>query len=246
MLAFGVKTCYDGFTNQAKKPKVLNQLLLLSLCNAGLLIVDHIHFQYNGFLFGFALHSIGCMLQNKPLQSALFFAILLNLKHIYLYTAPVYFIYLLKHFCLAKDISYSKGFVRLMTLGTTVIAIFGLSFGPFLYFGQISNVLQRLFPFKRGLSHAYWAPNFWALYNFADKVLLQFVKSGDKSASMTRGLVEEFEHAVLPSILPMHTFILALISMLPILVKVWFGKADPVQFLRAVILCNFGSFLFGW
>ena len=36
---------------------------------------------------------------------------LLNLKHIYLYCAPVYFFYLLKHYCLSAADNYRGGVI---------------------------------------------------------------------------------------------------------------------------------------
>lgn len=45
-------------------------------------------------------------------------------------------------------------------------------------------------------------------------------------ASMTGGLVQEYEHAVLPSIKPNVTFILTAVTMIPALIKLWHLCAD--------------------
>ena len=66
----------------------------------------------------------------------------------------------------------------------------------------------RLFPFKRGLTHAYWAPNFWALYNGLDlagsRLVSKFLDPNFVPAkSLTGGLVQETEHALLPTVSPL-------------------------------------------
>ncbi|KAK8385382.1 hypothetical protein O3P69_012310 [Scylla paramamosain] len=227
----------------------------------GLLLVDHIHFQYNGFLFGLLFISIARMLQRREIESAFWFSILLNLKHIYLYLAPAYFIYLLRSYVLLgpfparadkPQTSRLAQLLRLVKLGVVVGMVFSLSFGPFIMRGQLLQVLARLFPFRRGLCHAYWAPNFWALYNFADKMLVvvggrlgwQVAKQG--VASMTGGLVQEFSHTVLPSVPPVATLIATALSIVPGLVVLWRSPHSPWQFIRMLMLCGFGSFMFGW
>jgi hypothetical protein len=65
----------------------------------------------------------------------------------------------------------------------------------------------------RGLCHAYWAPNFWSLYNVADKGLavlgrrsgLLVPDQAPATASMTGGLVQDIQVTLHP-IMPIHLF----------------------------------------
>ncbi|XP_042220101.1 probable dolichyl pyrophosphate Glc1Man9GlcNAc2 alpha-1,3-glucosyltransferase isoform X2 [Homarus americanus] len=257
VFAYGCKICCEQVGRSCgRREDVVYPLFLVLFGNAGLILVDHIHFQYNGFLYGIMFLSVARLLQRREIEAAFWFSVLLNLKHIYLYIAPAYFIYYLRSYCLSSTPEghirwQSFSLFRFVKLGVTVVTVFGLSFGPFIMKGQLNQVLFRLFPFKRGLSHAYWAPNFWALYNFADKVL-EFVGgrmgwlTTSGRAAMTGGLVQEFDHAVLPSISPQITLIATLISIVPCLVNLWRTPHNPWQFVRALVLCGFGSYMFGW
>jgi alpha-1,3-glucosyltransferase len=218
----------------------------------GLFIIDHIHFQYNSFLYGILVLSlILARKQSTLLLSGILFAALLCLKHIYLYLAPAYFVYLLRAYCLGKNSIFDIKFFNIIKLGSSIIGIFAVAFGPFVYWGQLDQLLGRLFPFSRGLCHAYWAPNVWAMYSFIDRILIYAAPrlglSVDQTAvnSVTRGLVGDTSFAVLPEVTARTTFMLTLFFQIVCLIKLWF-KPTWETFVGAVTLCGYASFLFGW
>ncbi|WOL06122.1 hypothetical protein Cni_G14854 [Canna indica] len=223
-------------------------ILVLLLWSPALLIVDHIHFQYNGYLLGILLLSLSLLEEGKDLAGGLAFAVLICSKHLFLVAAPLYFVYLLRHYCRGGLWKASR---RLLTMGAVVGAVFAASFGPFLYYGQMQQVFSRLFPFGRGLCHAYWAPNFWVFYIVLDKVLsFMLAKLGfhipAPKASFTGGLVgNSSQFAVLPQVTPLITFLLVLLAMSPCLIKA-FQKPQPKHLIRWVAYAFTCGFMFGW
>lgn len=170
---------FKRFVNTApanlKRPSQAAALSIL--LSPGLLIIDHIHFQYNGFMYGLLILSlVMARSEGTKLASGILFAILLCLKHIYLYLAPAYFVFLLSGYCFGPKFGpkhpFDIKFWNAIRLGLSIVTVFGAAFGPFVYFGQMSQIISRLFPFGRGLCHAYWAPNIWAMYSFTDRVLI--------------------------------------------------------------------------
>ncbi|KAI9000909.1 glycosyltransferase family 57 protein [Trametes punicea] len=240
------------FIRGAENPTIQRIISASLFLHPGFLIVDHIHFQYNGFMFGILLWSILMARNDHKLASGLLFAVLLNFKHIYLYLAPAYFVYLLRSYCLSPTGALLPA--RFLTLANTVIIVFLVSLGPFLLMGQLPQLLSRLFPFTRGLNHAYWAPNVWALVTALDRVLLKVVSRGQLSginvnvsgvASTSRGLVGDTVFAVLPTVKPIHTFAITVAFQTIYMGKLWTNTSYK-SFVTALTLCGFTSYMFGW
>ncbi|BAT95939.1 hypothetical protein LR48_Vigan02g087800 [Vigna angularis] len=221
---------------------------LLIIWSPVLFIVDHVHFQYNGFLIGILLISLSYLEEGRDLLGGCIFAVLLCFKHLFAVAAPVYFIYLLRHYVWGGMI---RGFGRLLIMGGVVTAVFASAFGPFFYLGQIEQVIRRLFPFGRGLCHAYWAPNFWVFYIMSDKGLAFILRKLGfniqmPAASFTAGLVgDSSPFSVLPQIKPYVTFIMVLLALSPCLFKAW-KNPQPQMISRWIAYAYTCGFLFGW
>jgi len=121
---------------------------------------------------------------------------------------------------------------------------------------------------ERGLVHAYWAANLWALYLFADRVLaraaalpvchkvLPFLHVGLQDharTSPTSGLVGRVSMAVLPDITPAIAAGLAVLAIIPALVATAVaaapasgGRSRTWVFEKALAHVGLSAFFFGW
>lgn len=157
-------------------------------------------------------------------------------KHLFIYMIPAVFLFLLCEYCYNKRHGHFS-LTRFAVLGASVVGVFGFSFLPFVVnmtqlstadmsdmLANVKQIFARMFPFERGLTHSYWAPNVWAMYNSLNKTALvmlkilrleEYFQQGDmRVASLTGGLVglDQGFHALLPQIRPLHTIVLSLIT----------------------------------
>lgn len=278
ILLFFVLQIFVNTSNVSERTQCLVVASSIVL-SPGFLIVDHIHFQYNGFLFAILIASIVAAKNKRYLLCAAFYTIALCFKHIFLYLAPCYFVFLLRAYILQikgfrfksyRDLFFIIKWTNLFKLGSIVVGIFLICFAPFIF--DMPQVLSRLFPFSRGLTHAYWAPNFWAIYSFSDKMLTSVVlrlpyvfKFISKFVSPplipssideikqrmlennngSKGLVEDVFFVFLPQIPPRLTFVLTLFYQILAVIPLLFDPSFK-RFVGSLTLCGLASFLFGW
>ncbi|KAK8830264.1 hypothetical protein WA577_005952 [Blastocystis sp. JDR] len=233
-------------------------LLAFVLCifAPGFLIVDHIHFQYNGYLIGLLTLSLSLLSNNHPLLAAFLFSFTMNSKHLFCFQAPIFLIYLLSTYCVRNN---SLQLSHFFSLASIVLSTFFLSLFPVLRGNLLPNLTQflsRLFPFQRGLIHSYWAPNVWALYAALDRVCAFFVKQGCSRAGVFCGLsvlesntadgkVEIASFSVLPSVSSMTTMALLLLCYIPVLARLW-KLPTKTQMIRCTAITTLLYFLLGY
>lgn len=180
--AYLATNAYYGSCLAGNVQKTVRLAFVLIVTNPGLIMLDHIHFQYNGMLLGILLCSIACIILGASsstkqytgqisnviskraweLLGASFFAVLLSMKHLYMTLAPLYLVYLFRHHCfIAKQnktsVSMQFSVLRFILLGMITLVFFLGPFAPFLIkndpIGQMEQILKRLFPFGRGVSN---------------------------------------------------------------------------------------------
>lgn len=239
----------------------------LVLFNPGLFLVDNVHFQYNGFVLAFLLLSLANLMDGNTWLGAALFAAAVHLKHTLLPAAPCVAVFLL-HRVYATSVTTSTLAASRDVAGVVlaVFAVLFVSWMPLYASGGAAAVracFARLFPFGRGLLHAYWAPNWWALYSFADKLAVAAGCSlRDADVNTTSGHIGALRpFRCLPNVSPGITAGLVMATILPVALSLpapsrlgtlALSKKDvasariALRLPQAVAISMLLAFAFGW
>jgi alpha-1,3-glucosyltransferase len=226
----------------------------LAALNSSLFLVDHIHFQYNGILMGLMVLLLWTCWKRDTILVTSCFSVLLLMKHLFAPLAPIFAVVVLNH------VSSSRGLAwRLKLLLQIFFIALGFLFVAFFPFvrrdgkRQLSQIVSRLFPFGRGLVHAYWAPNFWGFYLFMDKMLAKSAQymgydillSRSHGFSSSGGKVGVFSLSLLPNIEASHCLSIVATGILLFSVLL-LGNFSFILTLRCLAVSSLFSFMFGY
>ena len=218
------------------------------ITSPALLILDHIHFQYNGALCALLLASLVAAARGADALAATLFAILVCAKHLFASLGPLYAVYLLAR--AANQGSFGAGVLYLTSIATPVAAVVTITLTPFARAGALPSLASRLFPFGRGLLHAYWAGNAWALYAAADVAACAATRlvvgpSRAPTSGLAAGLVRDAVFGVLPSPTPAFAAALVVAAQVPALV-VAARVRTPAALRTAAVQASLSAFMFGF
>lgn len=120
------------------------------LMQPSVILIDHVHFQYNTVMLGFVLASMSSMLAGRLLWGCVFFVAALGFKQMSLYYAPAIFAYLL-----GTSLSPRLNFPRLLRIALTTLSAFAILLLPIYIFAL--NDRRRGIPARPDL-HGFPAP----------------------------------------------------------------------------------------
>ncbi|SZF05720.1 unnamed protein product [Blumeria hordei] len=123
-----------------------NVALTAILLQPGLILIDHVHFQYNTVMLGLVLACMSSILARRLLWGCVFFVLALAFKQMALYYAPAIFAYLLG-VCIFPRIN----FTRFLSIAIITSATFATLFLPFIL-GILYDVYRGIAPPSECLS----------------------------------------------------------------------------------------------
>ena len=127
-----------------KDPRKATQVLVFILFNGGLLLVDHMHFQYNGYLLGILVSCLYFAMEKRYLSMAAAYCTLVLSKHLFVPLALPLGVYLIRAYCFPPPSTSStlpssklvgRGILGFLQLVFVAIVFLSLAFGPFLFPG---------------------------------------------------------------------------------------------------------------
>lgn len=108
------------------------------LMSPSLILIDHVHFQYNTVMLGLVVASISSMIAGRNLWASIFFVAALGFKQMALYYAPVIFAYLLGT-CIFPRINLG----RLLRIASITGISFALLVAP-IYLGALYDARRGI------------------------------------------------------------------------------------------------------